>query len=131
MALGGSCLCRAVSFEIELPPARFVHCYCSRCRKATGSGRASNLVVQPDRLRWLSGEELIARFDLPEARSFATCFCQRCGSPLPHPTRSGREVIVPAGALDDPLPHAPTRRAHWESRAGWIAEGDCHLPDLT
>ncbi|MGH7291829.1 MAG: GFA family protein [Myxococcota bacterium] len=130
MTLRGSCQCGAVSFELEPPFARFIHCYCSRCRKATGTGRASNLVLSPSQLRWLSGEEQIARFDLPQARSFATCFCRRCGSPLPHPTRSGRELIVPAGTLDDPLPHGPTRRAHWSSRAGWIAERDCDLPDL-
>ena len=27
-------------------------------------------------------------------RSFATAFCGKCGSPLPHLTRSGREAIV-------------------------------------
>jgi hypothetical protein len=130
VTLRGRCLCGEVSFEIEPPLDRFVHCYCSRCRKATGTGRASNLVLQPGQLRWLSGETQIARFDLPEARSFATSFCRRCGSPLPHPTRSGREVIVPAGALDDAPPHGPTRRAHWDSRAAWVAESDCDLPDL-
>lgn len=130
MTTRGSCLCRAVSFEIEPPLVRFVHCYCSRCRKATGAGRASNLVISPHQLRWLSGEQQIARFDLLEARSFATCFCHRCGSSLPHATRSGREVIVPAGALDGMLPHGPTHRAHWNSRAAWIAERDCDLPDL-
>jgi len=130
VTVAGSCLCGAVRFEIDLPLARFVHCYCSRCRKATGTGRASNAVIAPQQLRWLSGETLVTRFDLPEARSFATCFCRACGSPLPHATRSGPEGLVPAGVLDGALPHAPTTCAHRSSCAHWIADDDCALSDL-
>ena len=34
--LHGSCLCKSVRYEVSTPFARFGHCYCSRCRKATG-----------------------------------------------------------------------------------------------
>jgi hypothetical protein len=54
-----------------------------------------------------------------------------CGSPLPHTTRSGREWIVPAGSLDGALPESPYVRAHWLSRAIWVADDDCDLPDLS
>jgi hypothetical protein len=97
----GSCLCGAVRYSVDPVPIRFVRCHCSRCRRATGSAYACNLVVEPKHFRWISGQDLVSRFDLPEARSFANEFCQRCGSCLPHPTRSGREVIVPTGTLDD------------------------------
>lgn len=120
--LRGSCLCGAVAFEVALPLSGFVYCHCSRCRKATGSGRAANLRVPPAQLRWIAGSELVARWDLPTARSFATAFCTRCGCPLPHATRSGREMIVPAGALDDPPPSAPSEHCEWESRAPWEAK---------
>jgi hypothetical protein len=124
MKIRGSCLCGGVSFEVDLPLDRFVHCHCSRCRKATGTAHASNAAVRPAAFRWLVGAEHVARFDLPAARSFATSFCRRCGSPLPHATRSGREVIVPAGALDgDPI-RRPDRHSHWGSRAPWYAHGD-------
>ncbi|MFI5316878.1 MAG: GFA family protein [Myxococcota bacterium] len=118
----GSCLCGAVRFEVALPFQRFGYCYCSRCRKATGAGRAANAYVRPAQIAWLSGEELVSRWDLPSARSFATAVCARCGSPLPHATRSGREVVVPAGSFDDPLPVAPSERFEWESRAPWEHE---------
>jgi hypothetical protein len=117
--LRGSCLCGAVTFELEPPLARFVYCYCSRCRKASGSGRAANLYVAPAQLRFASGAELVRRFDLPSAKSFATAVCSRCGSPLPHTTRSGREWVVPAGALDVEPGLAPSERCEWESRARW------------
>jgi hypothetical protein len=122
MASQGSCLCGDVVFAIDLPFTRFIHCHCSRCRKATGTGHASNAVVGADALRWLQGEELVVRYDLPTARSFATAFCRRCGSPLPHLTRSGREVIVPAGAFDGALGVKPERHMQWASRADWYAD---------
>jgi hypothetical protein len=74
-ALEGSCLCGTVRYRIEAPFVRFVRCHCSRFRKATGTGHATNLVVEPVRFRWLAGEASVARYDLPSARSFATCFC--------------------------------------------------------
>jgi hypothetical protein len=67
--------------------------------------------------------DLVVRYDLPTAKSFATSFCRYCGTPLPHLTRSGREAIVPAGAFDDDLPVKPQRHTHWASRAGWYDPG--------
>ena len=74
--------------------------------------------------RWLRGEGSVTRFDLPQAKSFATAFCKRCGSPMPHLTRSGREAIIHAGAFDDPLGASPDRHVHWVSRADWYRHGE-------
>jgi hypothetical protein len=119
MLVGGSCLCGAVGYEARLPFARFVNCHCSRCRKASGSAFAANAYVLPDAFRWTRGESVVVRYDLPEARSFASSFCGRCGSPVPHGTRSGREIIIPAGSLDDDPGASPATNVHWSSRAGW------------
>jgi hypothetical protein len=129
-SLAGSCLCRSVSYEIFGPFIRFVYCYCSRCRKLTGSGRASNIVILPEHFRWTHGEEFLVRYDLPKARSFATTFCSRCGSPLPHTTRSGREVIVPAGSLDQEPAERPNAHYQWSSRAKWVSDDEQHLPHV-
>lgn len=42
-------------------------------------------------------------------------------APLPHFTRSGSKVIIPASAFDDPLGTAPDRHVHWASRADWFS----------
>ncbi|HXX48672.1 MAG TPA: GFA family protein [Myxococcota bacterium] len=119
--LRGSCLCGEIVFEVDPPLARWVYCYCSRCRKATGTGRAANLYVAPQQLRWLAGADRVSRFDLPTARSFATAVCRRCGCPVPHPTRSGRELVVPAGSLDGHAAELPAvEHCEWESRAPWV-----------
>lgn len=117
--LHGSCLCGAVTYEVELPFLRFAHCHCSRCRRATGSSHASNLYLAPEQFRWTSGQEPIKRYDLPSARSFSTTFCTACGAPLPHHTRNGVEIVVPAGSLDQEPELAPEAHIFFESRPGW------------
>jgi hypothetical protein len=119
MFVRGSCLCGAVAYEARLPLAKFVNCHCSRCRKAAGSAHSANAYVLPDAFRWTRGEDVVRRFDLPQARSFATAFCSRCGSPVPHATRSGREIIIPAGSLDDDPGIRPSIHLHWGARAAW------------
>ena len=66
--LKGSCLCGAVKFEVSGEPRLFFHCHCSRCRKLTGTGHASNMFFQPGVIKWLKGEEQIRGFKLPEAK---------------------------------------------------------------
>jgi hypothetical protein len=122
MTVRGGCLCGIVEFEVDLPFTKFVKCHCSRCRGATGSAFATNAYVLPPAFRWRSGQDRVARFDLPLARSFATSFCRECGAPLPHTTRSGREVIIPAGSLWDDPGVSPTIDACWQSRAPWLSD---------
>lgn len=120
--LEGGCLCGGVRYRVSGPWLRFVHCHCSRCRRATGTGHATNLFAAPGNLSWLVGASQVARFDLPEARSFATAFCRACGSPLPHLTRSGSAWVVPAGSLDEGPGLTPSARIFWSSRASWSCD---------
>lgn len=122
--VSGGCLCGAVRFQVSGPWLRFVHCHCSRCRCATGTGHASNLFASPDSLAWLSGADLVGRYDLPIAKSFATAFCRACGSPLPHLTHSGSAWIIPAGALAAEPTVRPSGRAFWGSRVSWSCDDD-------
>lgn len=127
--LRGSCLCRAVTYEVRAPFLEFAHCHCSRCRKATGSSHATNLYVSPGRFNWVSGQDKAVRFDLPSAASFATTFCGNCGGPLPHHTRSARVIVVPAGSLDDVPRREPRVHIFWGSRAPWTSNA-AGLPEF-
>src|SRR5579872_3569687 len=101
LTLTGSCLCGAVNYEVVGEAKRFYHCHCSRCRKATGTGHASNLFLQPAALTWLTGSENIRRFKVPEAQRFANHFCGTCGGRLPRQPENSDTVFIPAGSLDD------------------------------
>jgi len=122
--LRGSCLCGAVKYEARGEPRRFYHCHCSRCRKATGTGHASNLFLQPGALAWLAGEERIRAYKVPEAKRFTNTFCVACGGRLPRQAAGTDIVLIPAGSLDDDAPIAPQARIFYGSRARWSCGGD-------
>jgi len=118
--LNGSCLCGAVAYEIKGKARRFYHCHCQRCRKATGTGHASNLLVTPlSSLRWTKGEALLKQFKVPDAERYYTNFCSRCGSPMPRVIPQLDGVLIPAGSLNDEPPIQPGARIFWDSRAQW------------
>jgi hypothetical protein len=120
--LKGSCLCGAVRYEVAGEPQRFFHCHCLRCRKATGTGHASNLFLQPGSLKWVSGDEQLRSFKVPEAKRFTNVFCATCGSRLPRQIQGSDAVIIPAGSLDDEAPLKPQARIFYGSRASWSCE---------
>jgi hypothetical protein len=115
----GSCLCGAVKYEVSPPFLMFRYCHCPRCRKHTGSAHAANLFVASDQLKWLSGEDAVTRYDLPEAKRFARNFCNTCGSPVPFISRDGTQAVIPAGSLDDDPGILPTGSIFWDDRAPW------------
>jgi len=122
--LKGSCLCGAVKYEASGEAKRFYHCHCSRCRKATGTGHASNLFLQPGTLRWLAGEDQVRAFKVAEAKRFTNTFCATCGGRLPRQAAGTDIVMIPAGSLDGEAPIAPQARIFHGSRAGWSCGGD-------
>jgi len=124
VTLKGACLCGGVKYEITGEPARFYHCHCSRCRKATGTGHASNLFLRPATLSWLRGQEQIRAFKVPEAKRFVNQFCEICGSRLPRQPEDTDIVVLPAGSLDDEAPIKPQARIFSGSRASWSCSGD-------
>lgn len=94
----GSCLCGAVSFQVEGPLGQSDACHCVQCRKQSGHYWAStdvprqSLKIDSEReLRWYQSSEKVRRG-----------FCGRCGSFLFwDPIRRDR-IAVAMGALDGP-----------------------------
>ena len=122
--LRGSCLCGAVKYEVAGEAKRFYHCHCSRCRKATGTGHASNLFLQPATLTWLIGQEHVRAFKVPDAARFTNQFCGICGGRVPRQPEGIDSVLIPAGSLDDEAPIRPQARIFTGSRASWSCSGD-------
>jgi hypothetical protein len=119
--VSGSCLCGGVRYTVSGEAQRFYHCHCSRCRKVSGTGHASNLFVQGT-LTWNSGEELIRTFKLPEAARFANSFCEVCGSRMPRFIEKVGMVFIPAGSLEDEPDIRPQARIFLDSRANWSCD---------
>ena len=95
----GTCLCGAVSFEIEGPlEHRPEACHCTQCRKQTGhflvavNVRRSALTVHgADKVTWYRSSEQAQRG-----------FCSVCGSTLFWDGKGRDYISIAAGSLDLP-----------------------------
>ena len=117
--LTGSCLCGALKYRVTGEPARFYHCHCSRCRKSSGTGHASNLFVSNGTLDWEGDTDLIRSFKVPEAERFTRTFCDTCGGPLPREVPQFNMVFIPAGTLNEEPNIAPQARIFLDSKTLW------------
>jgi len=118
----GSCLCGKVRYAVHGHFGIFQYCHCSRCRKFTGSAFSPGLIVPPDQFEWLAGEDNLGRYEMPDARHYATSFCKTCGSSLPWKAQSGKSVVVPAGSLDGVPDIKPLQNVYVASKAPWYVE---------
>ena len=118
-AISGSCLCGAVRFEVTPPFATFRYCHCSRCQKASGAAHAANAFLPATQFKWLAGEALVKRFDLPGAKRFAVAFCTQCGTRVPHKINTTENILIPAGLLDADPGARPANSIFWQSKAAW------------
>jgi len=78
--------------------------------------------VPAAQFRWLAGEGLAQRYDLPGAKRFAVGFCPRCGTRVPHRVTGTDNMLIPAGVLDGTPDLRPEGSIFWDSRAEWFIE---------
>lgn len=123
----GGCLCGSVRYEIVGSVRTFLHCHCLRCRKSSGTGHASNLIIEPETAKWVAGEDQIASYKVPDADRFRTVFCSSCGSPLPRISPNMSMAVIPAGSLDEEPAAKPVGRIFTASKASWSCN-DVELP---
>jgi hypothetical protein len=116
LMISGSCLCGGISFEIDEVIA-LTHCHCSICRKLTGAAFATYAHVEVSKFRFLSGEELIRRFESTPGSYRG--FCSVCGSIAPGKAPYLSTVSIPAGLLDDDPGVRPKLHVFAASKAPW------------
>lgn len=114
----GSCLCRAVRFEIDAPLEPIQVCHCSQCRKAQGSAFGTNVPVATKHLRFVSGEDRLTAYESTPGKQ--RVFCATCGSPIMSRLASKPEVVrIRAGSLDNPTGGALSFHFYVASKADW------------
>ncbi len=128
----GSCLCGGVRFEITRAAGPFELCHCSRCRKASGSAFVAGLGVRREDFRLVQGRELITIFEAPvreDPPAYRSCFCGRCGSPVPDASGDTPWFEIPAGLLDDDPNLRPDKHIFVDVKSPWFSVTD-NLPQL-
>jgi hypothetical protein len=133
-AVSGSCLCGAVMFAASVLPTRLVNCYCSLCRRSRAAAFGSTLLVPRDAFRWDRGESRVRNYALDRGSAanagaicgpeYRTDFCADCGSLVPSAAPNAPMVMLPAGAIDSPLPPLPALHLYVGSKAPWYEIAD-------
>ena len=112
----GRCLCKAVSFEIELP-VTCVNCHCESCRRQCSSPMTTYIGTPDTQWRWTGKEPNVYHSSPGVERTF----CGQCGTPMSF--RSDRMSGVMhfyAAALENPELVEPSLHVSYEEKLSWL-----------
>ena len=117
--LRGSCLCGEVTYHITAPFKIAHNCHCSRCRYGRAAAHATNGFVSYDGLHYLSGEDMLKSYKVPEAKYFTQVFCEKCSSKMPRKDGKRGICVVPLSSLDDDPEIKPADHIYVQYKAAW------------
>ena len=120
----GSCLCRAIRYEVTVPITELRHCHCADCQKSSGAGGSVNAMIPSTGFRITHGTPKRFTKTADSGRTLHRFFCGDCGSPL----FSRREVLpevtsLRIGTLDNAPPMKITTNIWTESARPWAHIG--------
>jgi hypothetical protein len=114
----GSCLCKAVAYEISGELGDFGYCHCTSCRKASGTAYGANVPVERARIRFTNGTAALSEYESSPGKFRA--FCSRCGSPIYAWLAAKPDVLrVRLGSLDTPFAKRAKAHTFVSDKAEW------------
>lgn len=118
--LTGSCLCRAIRYEVTVPISELRQCHCKDWQKSSGAGGAVNAMIPSSAFRITQGEPKRFTKVADSGRTLHRFFCGGCGSPI----FSRREVLpeitsLRIGTLDGAPPMKIATNIWTESARPW------------
>ncbi len=124
--LTGKCLCERVEYRVADKFRYAMNCYCSQCRRATGSAFKAMAGIETDALTISRGEEFIRKYGDDAGHD---AHCGACGSLLYSLVREGAFVHVAMGTLVDDPTIRPASHIFVGSKARWVEITDA-LPQF-
>jgi hypothetical protein len=123
----GGCLCGRVTYVTSMPPQLVGHCHCIDCRKSSGSGHCTHVIVHEDAVD-IKGEVKFYEHPADSGNIVSRGFCAQCGCPILS-KNSGMPgmAAIRASSLDDPNIITP-RMVVYASRAPVWDQMDERLP---
>ncbi|MCJ1473191.1 hypothetical protein MMC13_001842 [Lambiella insularis] len=101
MVLTGHCLCKAVTYSIDMDKPLLVgYDHCDDCQRQSGSTYSLVAVVEKDKLT-LKGPTKSYASAGSSGKPVHRIFCSECGSPIAHDPEAAPPIIaIKAGTLD-------------------------------
>lgn len=118
--LHGSCLCKAVQYQVERLDMPIGHCHCQTCRKAHAAAFASTAGVMREHFRWLRGQEHLSSYQSSPGK--LRHFCSVCGSHLLAERAGQPHVILRVATLDDDPGQTPQMHIWTSHDVPWLAQ---------
>lgn len=113
----GGCLCGAIRYRARGVPSSTNVCYCTQCRRQSGSPLPAFATFPDERFELLAGSPAIYRSSSIAVRQF----CSTCGSALFWRRDGSREIDVFLGTMDRPGDLPPPAFQSWTvHRVPWL-----------
>ena len=119
--LRGKCLCGTVHYEVEDQFRYSLNCYCSNCRRTTGSAFKPFAGIVRGKLRITGGADRLLIYGEESAHD---AHCGKCGSLLYSLVREAKFVHVTLGTLVDSPAIRPSAHIFVGSKAPWYTITD-------
>ncbi|MEZ5559908.1 MAG: GFA family protein [Pseudomonadales bacterium] len=126
MAITGQCLCGAVKYEFDNPPAMTGVCHCKNCQRQAGSAFSTLAGVPKAEFRFTAGQPKLYRdADTDSGNTVERYFCGNCGSPIYSAIPSQPDTLfLKTGTLDDTSSFKPMFNVWCDSKQSWVKLDD-------
>ena len=114
----GSCLCKAVRFEIDGAVVMSRYCHCTNCRKFSGTAQSAWGLAKASEFRVTRSAADVHKYDAGSGGLRA--FCVACGSSLWfEPAQMPDYLGIALGAIDEGDVGAPSMHVWTQSSPDW------------
>ena len=117
----GSCLCGAITYEIDRLDMPIGHCHCHTCRKAHAAAYVSTAGVRRENFRWLNGSERLTSYESSPGK--LRHFCSVCGSHLVAERLNQPHLILRVATLDEDPGGTPAVHIWHSHDVAWLQDG--------
>ena len=117
----GSCLCKAIEYEVDRLDTPIKHCSCITCRKAHAAAFNTGAGVLREHFRWLQGAELLSSYESSPGK--LRHFCSICGSQLVAEINGAARMMLRVATLDDDPSCKPQTHIWTSHQVPWLEYG--------
>lgn len=122
MGLEGSCLCRAIRYEVDRLDPPIGHCHCATCRKAHAAAFTTTAGVLRAHFRWVEEADKLTAYESSLGK--LRYFCSICGTHLLAERPSQAHVILRVATLDEDTGERPAMHIWTSHDVAWLTDGD-------
>ena len=121
----GRCLCGAVTVESSAEPQAVFHCCCEDCRRSSGTGHCTHIVI-PESAFSLTGDVTFFAHKADSGNTVTKAFCGTCGSPIYATSAEGGPKVygIRLGTVRQRRDLVPARQYWTASALPWLGALD-------